>query len=91
MHSLKIEKQTIQLLSSFWVSRTGSASDWCALQEALYKCIDTIQYNTVATEVYEPEAVRRIVYLNFRGACHWRCALVFEIWRPSGGLLVTSF
>ena len=23
-----------------------SASDWCALQEALYKCIDTIQYNT---------------------------------------------
>src|SRR6218665_1737054 len=32
------------LLSSLWVSRTGSASDWCALQEALYKCIDTIQY-----------------------------------------------
>jgi len=30
--------------SSLWVSRTGSASDWCALQEALYKCIDTIQY-----------------------------------------------
>ena len=26
-------------------SRTGSASDWSALQEALYKCIDTIQYN----------------------------------------------
>jgi len=25
--------------------RTGSASDWCTLQEALYKCIDTIQYN----------------------------------------------
>ncbi len=35
------------LLSSLWVSRTGSASDWCALQEALYKCIDTIQYNTI--------------------------------------------
>jgi len=34
-------------LSSLWVSRTGSASDWCALQEALYKCIDTIQYNTI--------------------------------------------
>src|SRR6218665_2428354 len=33
------------LLSSLWVSRTGSASDWCALQEALYKRIDTIQYN----------------------------------------------
>src|SRR6218665_3645711 len=34
-----------RLLSSFWVSRTGSASDWCALQEALYKFIDTIQCN----------------------------------------------
>jgi len=33
------------------VSRTGRAFDWCALQEALYKCIDTIQiiqYNTMA-------------------------------------------
>src|SRR6218665_2607 len=36
-----------RLLSSLWVSHTGSASDWCALQEALYKCIDTIQYNTI--------------------------------------------
>src|SRR6218665_3817247 len=35
-----------RLLSSLWVSRTGSASDWCALQQALYKCIDTIQHNT---------------------------------------------
>ena len=34
-----------RLLSSLWVSHTGSASDWCAPQEALYKCIDTIQYN----------------------------------------------
>src|SRR6218665_352936 len=34
-------------ISSLWVSRTGSASDWCALQEALYKCIDTIQYDTI--------------------------------------------
>src|SRR6218665_3846000 len=34
-----------RLLSSLWVSRTGRASDWCVLQEALYKCIDTIQYN----------------------------------------------
>src|SRR6218665_199544 len=33
-----------RMLSSLWVSRTGSASDWYALQEALYKCIDTIQY-----------------------------------------------
>src|SRR6218665_3032400 len=31
-----------RLLSSLWVSRTGSVCDWCALQEALYKCIDTI-------------------------------------------------
>ena len=30
-------------VSSLWVSRTGSASHWWALQEALYKCIDTIQ------------------------------------------------
>jgi len=36
-----------RLLSSLWVSRTGRASDWCAPQEALYKCIDTIQYNLV--------------------------------------------
>src|SRR6218665_1983343 len=32
-----------RLLSSLWVFRTGSASGWCALQEALYKCINTIQ------------------------------------------------
>ena len=42
-----VEIIIIILLSSLWVSRTGSASDWCALQEALYKCIDTIQYNTI--------------------------------------------
>jgi len=34
-------------LFSLWVSRTGSRSEWCALQEALYKCIDTIQYNNI--------------------------------------------
>ena len=34
-----------RLLSSVWVSRIGSASDWCALQEALYKSIDIMQYN----------------------------------------------
>jgi len=34
------------LLSSLWVSRTGSASDWCALQEAQYKCIYTIQHKS---------------------------------------------
>ena len=42
-----------RLLCSLWVSRTESASDWCALQEAeaLYKCIDTIQYNNVANTI----------------------------------------
>ena len=39
-----LRKNEETLLSSLWVSRTGSVSDWCALQEALYKCIDTIQY-----------------------------------------------
>ena len=34
------------LKTALWVSRTESTSDWCALQEELYKCIDTIQYNT---------------------------------------------
>src|SRR6218665_3042656 len=45
-------KYTVGLhISSLWVSRTGSASDWCALQEALYKFIDTIQYNTMLVKV----------------------------------------
>jgi len=35
------------LKTALWVSRTGSASDCCALQEALCKCIDTIQYNKI--------------------------------------------
>ena len=35
-----------KLLSSVWVSRTENSSDFCALQEELCKCIDTIQYNT---------------------------------------------
>src|SRR6218665_1029712 len=34
-----------RLLSSVGVSRTGSASDWCALQEALYKCINVMCIN----------------------------------------------
>jgi len=29
--------------STSLLSRTGGASGWCALQEALYKCVDTIQ------------------------------------------------
>src|SRR6218665_898504 len=39
IHSFRLQ------LSSLWVSRTGSSSNWCALQDALYKFIDTIQYN----------------------------------------------
>src|SRR6218665_1657563 len=42
------------LLSTLWVSRTGSASDWCALQEALYKYIDTMQYNTIQAQCGRP-------------------------------------
>ena len=34
-------------LFSLGLSHWRSASDWCALQEALYKCIDTIEYNTI--------------------------------------------
>jgi len=35
------------LSQTLWVSRTVSASGWCALQEALCKCIDTVQYNDI--------------------------------------------
>ncbi len=38
-----------RLLASLWVSCTGRASDWCALQEALYKCIDLyLEYNVLS-------------------------------------------
>ena len=43
---LIVHSQSVKEPGNLWVSRTGSASDWCALQEALYKFIDTIQYNT---------------------------------------------
>ena|SRR6218665_2871592 len=46
-----------RLLSSLWVSRTGSASDWCALHEALYKCIDTIQYNLLFLDLFNPYVI----------------------------------
>ena len=51
-----------RLLSSLWVSRTGSTLDWFALQEALYKCIDTIQYYTLGERV-----LRRNIYPGMRG------------------------
>src|SRR6218665_1414728 len=44
-HNGHQERHKSILLSSLWVSRTGSTSDRCALQEALYKCIEIIQYN----------------------------------------------
>jgi len=55
---------TATLLSSLRVSRTGSAIDWCALQEELYKCIDTIQYNTIQynTIQYNTEQYNIIQY-----------------------------
>jgi len=44
-----------RLFSSLWVSCTGSASDWCTLEEALYKCIDTLQYNyTLLPSIFAP-------------------------------------
>src|SRR6218665_2255593 len=60
------------LLSSLWASRTGSASDWIALQEALYKCIDTIQYNTILS--YRPLSVKFLGpgHPNFQTRTHAR-------------------
>src|SRR6218665_3145390 len=40
-----LEMPFVLFTMPLWVSRTGSASDWCALREALYKCMNTIQYN----------------------------------------------
>ena len=62
------------LLSSLWVSRTGSASDWCALQEALYKCIDTIQYAISSTSGFcdkERRYVKRLALLIFHWHIYW--------------------
>ena len=39
-------------LTSLLVSRTGSASDWCAQWEELYKCIDTIQHIHTYIQTY---------------------------------------
>ena len=40
----------------------GSASDWCAQQEALYKCIDTIQYNVMQCVVLCMYTIRNKQY-----------------------------
>ena len=53
-----VHLDTLLLLSSLWVSRTGSAGDWCALQEALYKCIDTIQYNRIQYTIHMGDGTR---------------------------------
>src|SRR6218665_759749 len=49
---------SLSMFSSLWVSRTGSASDFCALQEALCKCIDTIQYNTIQYNTIQYNTIR---------------------------------
>src|SRR6218665_502333 len=54
-----------RLPSSLWVSRTGSASDWCALQEALYKCTDTIQYNKIHPLLPESPDRRQVLLYIF--------------------------
>src|SRR6218665_3868054 len=51
-----------------------SASDWCALQEPLYKCIDTIQYNTIQYIAYNVHAHKVHNY-------HQEItSLIFHIW-----------
>src|SRR6218665_4000733 len=56
---LRVDAETnirilVTTVSSLWVSRTGSASDWCAQQEPLYKCIDTIQNNNASMFLGDP-------------------------------------
>ena len=60
-----------RLLSSLWVSRTGSASDWCALQEALYKCIDTIQYSCWTCARQGGRHLLMQMELLKNSACQW--------------------
>ena len=58
----------VNCLSSPLVSRTGSASDCCALQETLYKCTDTIQYlNEVMPELKTPPQVVPVPNLEKEG------------------------
>src|SRR6218665_290414 len=57
------------ILSFLWVSRTGSASDGCALQEALYKCIDTIQYNFYQFQ-----------FMTFRAVNGYPCTRLTDRW-----------
>src|SRR6218665_2233604 len=59
--SASIRTLKTALFSYLGVSRTGSASEWCALQEALYKCIGTIQYNTI-----QYNTMQYNICLNFR-------------------------
>src|SRR6218665_549707 len=68
--SASIRTLKTALFSSLWVSRTGSASDFCALQEALYKCIGTIQYNSTLDYSSFLEGVPLIMWPN-----HFLCGL----------------
>ena|SRR6218665_567793 len=47
MANFVVFSTTSVVLSLLSGSHTGSAPDWCALQEALWKCSDTIQYRIV--------------------------------------------
>src|SRR6218665_576354 len=51
-----------RLLSSLYVSRTGSASDWCTLQVALYKCTYTLKYHTIHVFPYTEAASYDALY-----------------------------
>jgi len=58
------DEATACSLLSAWVSRTGSASDWSALQEALYKCIDTIQYNKTLSYTIMYRTMHEIMHVS---------------------------
>ena len=64
-------------LSSLWVSRTGSASDWCALQQVLYKCIDTIQ--SIGKEHEFNLASIRMKMTSLHKS-YWDCEIYVKLW-----------
>src|SRR6218665_227547 len=85
--------QTTRLLSSLWVSCTGSASDWCAQQEALDKGIDTIKHNTI--HVLRPEQTSQLKSLLQKSATTSRtCQTSSEQWglfRPPPNNFLKSY
>jgi len=61
------------LLSGSLASHTGSASDWCSLQEALYKCIDTMQCNTRLWVVEDLKGAIEMAGMN-ENTIHYNCS-----------------